>query len=292
MRLFAGAVVQGLVSGCVIALLAAGVTLVHRSTRVLNFAAGGLATFSTYVYYQFVVTWGWPAAAALPLALLISIPVGLAAELVAVRPLANGEAQTKTVGTIGLVLILQWAVVSIWGAEQRFLPALSSAGISLGGIRIGAQHLAIAAATLAVGLGLGFALSRTRAGLALSATAQDAGAARLLGVSPRAVSLATFGIAGFTGALAGILATPLQVLTPSQMTLIFVVALGASLAGGFESLPVTVGAGLALGVVQSLVTVYAPLSGLPQAAGFFAVLIVLLVVRRRINLVELLRGTA
>lgn len=293
MRLFAGTVLQGLVSGCVIALLAAGVTIVHRSTGVLNFAQGSLATFNTYLYYQFAVTWGWPAAAALPVVLALAVPVGIAAEVVAVRPL--GERATplqRTVATIGLVLVLQWAVVSLWGAGQRFLPALSSAGVSIGGLRLGAQHLAIGLATLVVGAGIGLALTRTRAGLALAATAQDGGAARLLGVSPRAVSLATFALASVVGAVAGVLATPLQVLTPSQMTLIFVVSLGAALAGGFESLPRTVLAGLALGVIQSLVTTYAPLSGLPQAAGFLAVLATLAVVRRRINLVDVLRGAA
>jgi MYXO-CTERM domain-containing protein len=144
-----------------------------------------------------------------------------------------------------------------------------------------------------IGGGLGLALVRTRAGLALSATAQDAQSARLLGVSPRAVSMATFALAGVIGGVAGILATPLLILTPSQMTLVLVVALGASLAGGFESLPRTVAAGLALGVIQSLVTVYAPgSSGLPQAAGFLAVLVLLALVRRRANLVEALRRTA
>lgn len=292
-RLFAGTVLQGLVSGCVIALLAAGVTIVHRSVRVLNLAQGSLATLNAYVFYQLTVSWGWPVLAAFPLVLIAAACIGVAVETTCIRPLEHAEPQVRAAGTIGVVLIIQWIVFTLWGAQQRFLPALSSAGVSVGGVRLGSQHLAIGVATIAIGAGIGLALSRTRAGLALAATAQDAQAARLLGVSARAVSRATFALASVVGAVAGILATPLLVLTPSQMTLVFVISLGAALAGGFESLPRTVAAGLGLGVIQSMVTTYAPgSSGLPQVAGFVAVLATLAFVRRRVNLVEFVRGNA
>lgn len=293
MRLFAGAVLQGLVTGSIIALLAAGITIVHRSARVLNLAQGSLATLNTYVYYQLATVWGVPAALAFPLVLVLAIPVGLAVEFACVRPLERAEPQARAAGTIGIVLIVQWIVFTVWGADQRFLPTLSSAGISVGGVRLGAQHLAIVLATIVVGVSLGWAFTRTRAGLALAAAGEDRDAARALGVSARAVSQATFALASVVGAIAGILATPLLVLTPSQMTLVMVIALGASLAGGFTDLPRTVAAGLALGVLQSVVAAYAPSSsGVPQIAGFAAVLVALAIVRRRIDLVDILRGHA
>jgi branched-chain amino acid transport system permease protein len=292
MDLLTGTVLQGLISGCGIALLAAGVTIVYRSTRVLNFAQGSLATLNTYLYYQATVVWRWSAAVALPAVLVASLVTGVAAETVAIRPLERARPQERAVGTLGLVLIIQWVVVSVWGAGQRFLPTLSSGGVSIGAVRFGAQHVAIAAATLAVGAGIGLALSRTRRGLALAATAQDRDAARLLGVGARAVSVSTFALASFVGAVAGILVTPLLVLTPSQMTLVFVVSLGAALAGGFESLPRTVLGALALGVFQSMITTYVPNSSLSQISGFVAVLAALVIVRRRTNLVDVLRGAA
>src|SRR5687767_14823479 len=154
MRLFAGTVLHGLVTGCVIALLAAGVTIVHRSTRVLNFAQGSLATLNTYLYYQLVVTWSWPASAAMPAVLVASLFVGMAAEVVSVRPLARAEPQIRTVATIGLLLVIQWIVLTVWGPEQRFLPSLSGAGAEIFGVRFGAQDLAIVLATVAVGAGI------------------------------------------------------------------------------------------------------------------------------------------
>lgn len=292
-RLFAGTLMAGLVSGCIIALLAAGTTITYRSTRVLNFAQGSFATLSAYLFYALTVVLGWPPLAAFPVVLVASAAFGAAAEATCIRPLERAEPQVRAAGTIGLVLIVQWLVITVWGAQQRFLPLLSTSGVQVGGVRLGAQHVLIAVATVVVGAGLALALSRTRAGLALAASAMDRTAAQVLGVSPRIVSSATFALAGVVGAVAGVLATPLLVLTPSQMTLVFVVSLGASLAGGFENLPRTVLAGLGLGVLQSLVTSYAPASsGLPQAAGFIAVLAVLAVVRRRVDLVDVLRGTA
>lgn len=292
MRLLVETVVGGLFGGCVIALLAAGITIVHRSTKVLNFAQGGLATLNTYLYFQATVVWGWPIALAWPAVLVAAGFIGVAAEALTIRPLRRADAQSRTIATVGLLLVIQWIVITAWGAQQRFLPLLAGGGVTIAGVHLSSQNLVTAVATVAVGAGIGIVLVRTRFGLGVSAAAQDPEAARLLGVGPARVSRSTFALASVVGAVAGILATPLLVLTPSQLTLVFVVALGAALAGGFESLPRTVAAGLALGVVQSLVATYAPFSGLPQAAGFFAVLVVLVVVRRRIDLVELLRGTA
>lgn len=290
MRLLVETVVGGLFGGSIIALLAVGITIVHRSTRVLNLAQGGLATFNTYLYYQASVVWGVPAMLALPGVLVAAAGVGVAAEALAIRPVEHADARTRTVATIGLLLILQWAVLTGWGGQQRFLPLLIDGGVTMAGIRVSAQHLALGLATLIVGGALALALGRTRFGLGLVAAAEDPEAARLVGVAPRAVSRATFALASVVGAVAGILATPLLVLTPYEMTFVFVIALGAALAGGFDSLPRTIGAGLALGVFQSLVAQYVPLSGLPQAAGFIAVLAVLAVARRRANLVEALRA--
>ena len=292
MHLFAGTLLQGFVRGCVIALLAAGVTLVYRSARVLNFAQGGLATLNTYVYYQLSVAWSLPAAAALPLALVVAAGVGVVAEFVSVRPLLRADFQSRSVGSIGALLILQWAVLAAWGSQLRVLPSIWRGSVTLGGVVITGQDVAIVLATAIVGIGLALALTRTRSGLAIAAIAQDRDAARLLGVRPRAVSIATFALASVLAAIAGILATPLLLLNPFQMTLVFVVALGASLAGGFDSLPRTIGAGIVLGIIQSLVSTYVPVANLPQAAGFLAVLVALAVARRRGNLVDLLRGSA
>lgn len=293
MSLFLGAILQGLVSGCVIALLAAGITVTYRSARVLNLAQGSIATLHAYLYFQAVVLWGVPAWVALPGVVALALPIGAGIERAFVRPLAAASPGARAAGTVGIALIVNWVVLAVWGAEQRFIPALSSAGISLGGVRLGAQHLLIAAATLLTGAGLGWAFARTRWGLSLAAAAEDPDAAVLCGIAPRTVATRTFALASALGAVAGILVTPLLVLTPSQMTLIAVVALGASLAGGFESLPRTVGAGLAIGVVQALVTTYAPAgSALPQAAGFACVLAILAITRRRTDLIDVLRGTA
>lgn len=293
MSLFLGSILQGLVGGCVIALLAAGITVTYRSARVLHLAQGSMATLHAYLYLQATVVWGVPSLIALVAVVALAVPIGASVERAFVRPLAQGTPAVRAAGMVGVALILNWIVLTIWGAEQRFLPALSSAGVSIGGVRLGAQHLVIVAATIATGAGLGWAFARSRWGISLAAAADDPEAARLCGIASATVATRTFALASVLAALAGILVTPLLVLTPSQMTLISVVALGASLAGGFENLPRTVVAGLVIGVVQALVTTYAPDgSTLPQAAGFACVLGVLAIARRRTDLIDLLRGTA
>lgn len=293
MTLFVGAILQGLVAGSIIALLGAGITLVHRSTRVLNLAQGSIAALGAYVFHQMTAVWRLPTLVGLLVVLVMSAAVGLGIERAAVRPLRRGDATVRAVGTIAVVLIINWLILAIWGAEQRFQPALVGGGVSIADVRLGGQHLLILASTALLGVGLGWASTRTRAGLALAAAAQDPDAARLLGVRAVRVAQGAFVLAGALGGIAGTLATPLLVLTPSQMIVISVVSLGAALAGGFESLPRTIAAGLGIGVLQSIVTVYAPsTSGLPQIAGFLAVLALLAIMRRRVDLVEILRGNA
>jgi sulfate-transporting ATPase len=146
---------------------------------------------------------------------------------------------------------------------------------------IGGQTLLIIAVTVFVALALAVWFRRSLTGLALAATADDATAARLLGVSPDRVSVLSWVLASVLGAIAGILLTPLLVLNPWQMTFIMVSSYAAALIGGFVSLPLTVAGGVVIGVVRSVVTGSATVAGLSESLGFLAVFVVLVVTRVR-----------
>jgi len=277
--LFLQFAVNGVATGFVIGLLALSIVMVYRSTRVLSFAQGAIASLATYVYFQMQTIWGWPAIVALPLALAAAGLIGAGSELAVMRPLRRTDTLTRTVATLGLVLVLQVIMRVGWGGNESFVRPLSTSRVALGSFTIGVQQLIIAVVAVVAALALGAWTRSSYRGLALSAMAEDPSAARLLGVNPTSSSLLAWSIGGVLAALAGILVTPTLVLNPLQMTFIMVTALGAALLGRFMSLQRALVGGVLIGVVQSVTTGYVSISGLSETFGFIAVFAVLLMTR-------------
>lgn len=282
--------VDGLASGSVIALMGLGVVVIYRSTRVLTFAQGALASFNAYLFFQLSVLWHWPVAVSFVAAVAAAAVVGLGAEAAVMEPLRRADAMTRTVSTLGLVLALQVGMRVIWGGSEQFVPPLVRGTVRIGSQAIGAQTLLIVGVTAVATIGLAFWFRRSLTGLALAASADDDTAARLLGIGPLRVSRLSWVLASVLGAVAGILLTPLLVLNPWQMTFIMVTSYAAALLGGFVSLPLTVAGGLLIGLVRSAVTASTTVAGLSESLGFVAVFVVLIATRgRRAQLADLLR---
>jgi branched-subunit amino acid ABC-type transport system permease component len=283
--------IDGLASGSAIALMGLGVVVIYRSTRVLTFAQGALASFNAYLFFQLSVLWNWPVILSFLAAVVAAAVVGFLAELAVMEPLRRADAMTRTVATLGLVLALQVGMRVIWGGSEQFVPPLVHGTIRIGSDSIGAQTLLTVGVTAAGTAILALWLRRSLTGLAFAASADDATAARLLGVGPVRVSRLSWVLASVLGALAGILLTPLLVLNPWQMTFIMVSSYAAALIGGFVSLPLTIAGGLLIGIVRSVVTASTTTAGLSESLGFVAVFVVLVATRgRRTQLVDLLRG--
>jgi branched-chain amino acid transport system permease protein len=281
MTLFLEYAAQGLAKGFVFGLLAMSLVVVYRSTRVLSFAQGAVASLGTYAYYQLVMVWGWPAILALPIALAASAGTGVTVEALAMRPLRRTDALTRTVATLGAVLVLQVVIRSLWSGNETFIRPLLSGRLKVGSFATSAQEILIALIALAAAVALGAWSTRSYTGLGLAAIAENRDAARLGGVSARRASLLAWAIGGALAGLAGIIVTPLLVLNPLQMTLMMVTAFGAAMLGGFVSLPAAMAGGCLIGVVQSVVTGYLNVAGLSETFGFIVVCAVLLATRGR-----------
>jgi branched-subunit amino acid ABC-type transport system permease component len=271
----------GLAGGFATALLALGVVMIYRSTRVLSFAQGAIASLATYVFYQLGTVWKWPAWVALPLTIVAAVAIGLLVDLLAMRLLRRADALTRTVGTLGVVLVILVIIRVGWQGGETFVRPLSTSVARLGSFTIGVQQLITAAVAIAAAVALVAWTRRSYTGLGLSAIAEDVSAARLLGVSPAKASAITWVLASVLAALAGILVTPLLVLNPFQMTLLMVTSYAAALLGGFMSLGVTLLGAVAVGAGESVMTGYVNVSGLPETLGFIAVFAVLMLSRGR-----------
>ncbi|MDQ7851111.1 MAG: branched-chain amino acid ABC transporter permease, partial [Armatimonadota bacterium] len=264
-------IVGGLSAGTLYGLVALGIVLLYRSSRVLNFAHGDLATLAAFVAFTLLVRlqpsgllpgplqvrWHLFLAAAAG-SLLVAALVGAAFYFVIIRPVKEATILGRIVVTLGLALVVNGGVVLLWGADTKVFPfPLSDVRVHrLGGVVISQLSLGLTAAGLALVLLLYLLVQRTRVGLAMRAVAQDLGAAQALGIPSRRIFAITWGLAGALGAAAGILAAPVTLLDPFMMLDPFLKGFAAAVLGGMDSLPGAVLGGWLLGLAEGLFAGY------------------------------------
>ena len=251
-------ILAGLVLGGIYAISAASIVVTYVSAGVLNFAFGAIAFFIARLYYYLVVQQGWPGYASAVVAIVIVGPVlGIALYFALFRFLAQAQAITKVVATIGLSVAIPAATELIFGTQ----PILSSPGLAplpervfhVDGVAITLDQViayCCVAAVLAAGT---YVLRRTQAGLLVRATVDSKAMASLSGISPARIAVGVWAAGTFLAGLAGVLAAPvLNVGSVSNYTVITASAFAAVVAARLRSLPVAVGIGLLMGVVGSL----------------------------------------
>jgi branched-chain amino acid transport system permease protein len=267
----------GISVGMVYAAIALSLVLIWRGTRVLNYAQGGMAMFTTYVALIVINHTGsyW-------LGFVVALAAGLALggflEVAVVRPAERRPALNAVIVTIGLLIFLEGLAGIIYGGQYRsFPPAFSIKGLTAGSVALGisANGVFTAAAVLAAAIALALVFRYTAVGLRLRATAFSPDVARLLGVRIGRVLTLGWALAGLLGALAGLLVTPSTFLYPNSMDAIFVLGFTAAVIGGLDSPVGAVTGGLILGVLLSYVGGYLG-SNLVEIAGLAALVLVLM----------------
>src|SRR6201747_320014 len=175
-------IVSGLASGGIYGLLALAIVLIHRSTGVINFAQGEMATLSAFVCWS-LVDHGWSFWAAFGATLLLSFAGGVTLQAVVIRPIQSGPLLGIVILTIGLLIAFNGLTTWIWGgAAKQFPGPLSTAPIRVGGVAFSKQDLGvIVVALIAVGL-MWLLFAKTRLGLGLRAAAVNPVESRLLGI--------------------------------------------------------------------------------------------------------------
>jgi branched-subunit amino acid ABC-type transport system permease component len=282
--------------------------LTWRTSRVVNFAHAAMGTYVAYATFEFrdsgdlvLPVLGLPArvhllptptlAASLVFALLLSSALGLAVYWLIFRPLRGANALVRVVASLGLYLYLQEITrlrfpTAGSTAVTRY-PVLPETTVRVFGTGVSANRLILAGLVVVTTVVLTVVFHRTRFGLATRAAADNEKGAVLLGISPDRVGALNWVIASVLAGFAVILIEPIAGLDPAATSLLVVPALAAALLGGLSSFALTAAAGLAIGMVQSLILGYAvrpettwipewvPVTGLQQAVPVVAVLAVL-----------------
>ncbi|CAL9377073.1 ABC transporter permease subunit [Streptomyces sp. enrichment culture] len=263
----------GLAVGSAAALTGVGLIVTYRATGVLNLAHGAVAMVCAYVLRQLVVEWGWPLAPAACVTLLLVAPgIGLALDRVVFRPAAlSGAGPARTlVASTGVFVLLVGGAALLWGGGAR-----ADAPVLLGD-----DPWAQVAVAVAVACAVGAATRWTRLGRELRAVVDDRELAALGGIAADRVAAAGWAFGSFTAGLTGVLLAPHVRLDPYGLPLLVVEVIAVAVAARMRSLPVAVGAALAVGVAQAQLTRFHPggwAGPLVQALGANLFVVALLV---------------
>jgi branched-chain amino acid transport system permease protein len=254
-------VIDGLANGAIYAALALALVLVHRATGVVNFAQGEMAVASAYVAWTLTAV-GVPVLVAVPLAVVGSVALGAGTERLLVRRFGRDPGAAAIVLTIGLLIFLNGMVGLLWGYVSKPFPSIVGEGVlHIGSAAVALSALVDLAVLAVVVIGLQLLFLRTRFGLALRATADNAESSALLGLPVGRLLMAGWGLAAALGALAGCLIAPKVYLDPGMMDGILIYALAAAILGGLDSPLGAVVAALAIGVTENLAGTFLPFVG-------------------------------
>jgi branched-chain amino acid transport system permease protein len=248
-------VVAGLASGGIFALLALALVIIHRSTGVINFSQGEMATLATYLGWTLITNHGWRYWPAFVATLGLAFVGGILTHRIVIRPVERGSVLRIVIVTIGLLIGINGFVIWQWSGEPRQLRSpFGSDTVDIGGVAISVQDIGTIAVALGIVLLLWVLFRFTKLGLALRASAVNPEEARLVGVRVTWMLALGWGLAATLGAVAGMLTAPSVGLDPQMMQAILIYAFAAAVLGGIDSPVGAVVGGLVLGVLLNMLS--------------------------------------
>ncbi|HTT49039.1 MAG TPA: branched-chain amino acid ABC transporter permease [Pseudolabrys sp.] len=271
------AILNGLLTGAVYALVALGLTLVYGVLHIINFAHGALLTaamFAAFFAYQFGID---PYVAIFLLAPAF-FAVGYALQRLVIGPAAHGDDRNMLLVTLGIAVIIENALLYAFRADTRTIDVpYAFQSIDFGFTFVAVPRLVGFAAVFAVALVLWLIMTFTDTGKAIRAVAKEKVGAELAGIDVAHVYAVTFGLGTACVAIAACLLVPTYYVNPSAGNAFVLVAFTIVVLGGMGSVPGALIGGLVIGVVESLSSLFFG-DSLGQV-GIFLIFIAMLLVR-------------
>lgn len=259
---FLALIISGLTQGSLYAMAAVSLNIAYKPTNVFNMAQGELLMLGAMFAAGVMGGWSLPWLVGLALALLGVGAFGLLEERVAVAPLLRNAAQHHgwIISTLAFSIIIVNASDRIWGSDPKVVPPVP--GTSLDTLQFGAltfstAQLAIIVLAVVSIAGIEWFYKHTLVGKAVRAVAEDRDGARLNGISPMRLTIASFVAAAMYSAFTGVIAAPLVLASTSLGLLLLVKGFMALAIGGVGSNWGAMLAGLLIGCVESLSSVNA-----------------------------------
>ena len=283
--------VLGLGAGALIASIALGVVLVYRGSGVINVAMGAIAMVAAYIFWALRTDYFGFQLGTVPafaLTLVCMAVFGLVIELAIFRPLRNTAPLAKLAASLGLLLVLESGMIVIFGNNLKSAPAvLPSDTVMIFDRVVPKDRFLLTGIVIVVAAALAALFRWTPFGLSTRAASENEVSAMLAGLSPSRLALTNTVLASVVAGGLGVLVAPLIALDAQTLAFQVVPALAAALLAGFTSFFIACFAGLAIGMIQSLLVYWgtqswfptdtggAPLRGLPELFVFLVIVVAL-----------------
>lgn len=288
-----GVIAQGIIFGTSYALLAMGLILIYRTTRIVNFAYGAMGAMPGSITVGLFVAKGWNYWVAIAVGIAIGIASGAAVEMLVIRRFARSSRLVLTVASIGLAQIL--GAIGLIGGVALGTDALIgnietplSASWFVRPYPIRGDHILMLATAPVVLVALGWFLLRTDAGRAVRAAAENEDRALLLGVPVRRLQTLVWGIAGGLSTVTFVTKAPFTGVVPEALVgaTALLPGLAVAVMARFKSLPAALVGGLFLGIAEWTIRWNVSAESLFDVAFLVVILVSLLVRRENLSRAE------
>jgi branched-chain amino acid transport system permease protein len=270
-------IINGIQIGSIYALVALGYSMVYGIVKLINFAHGDIIMVGAYVCWYLIARLGVPAWAAVLIAVLFSVVLGVTIEKVAYKPLRNSARISLLITAIGISLLLQNLAQHIFKADPRIFANLFPGSKPFLGFSVSNVTIVTIAVSVALMAGLSLLVSKTRIGKAMRAVSEDKATAELMGINVNTTISFTFALGS---ALAGIAAVlyicSYSQIEPTMGSMLGLKAFVAAVLGGIGIIPGAVLGGFLIGIAESLTKGFVS-SNLADAVVFGILIIVLLI---------------
>lgn len=275
-------VVNGLQIGSIYALVSLGYTMVYGIAKLINFAHGDVLMIGAYVALfsiPMLSSMGLPIWVSVIPSVIICAILGMVIERVAYKPLRNSPKIANLITAIGVSLLLQNLTMKFIGSGAKPFPKVfSKTTINIGSLVINYSIVVTVVVTVVLFTLLTLFMKKTKMGIAIKATSEDQGAAKLVGVNVDTAITTTFAIGSGLAAVGAILyLSSYPQVDPMMGSMMGIKAFVAAVLGGIGSLHGAVIGGLILGIVEALTKAY--ISSQLGDAFVFGILILVLLIK-------------
>jgi branched-chain amino acid transport system permease protein len=270
---------NGLTTGAIYILLASGLTIVFGLQRIVNAAHGVFYMLGAYLAIDLAGRLGFPLT--LAVAFAASAVLGLVLERTAIRPLIRWRRDPTHVLilTLGVAIAASEVTKLVWGPVPRLadVPRALAGSVRIAGLIYPAYWLFVMAFTTVLMVAIAIVFHKTTLGALVRSIALNREISEALGTNAPDVSSKVFALGAGLAGLAGALAAPILLVTPTMCFDLLMVLFVIVILGGLGSLLGVVASGVLVGVVNSFGVAY--LTGTAGTIFVFAVMIVALIVR-------------
>ena len=274
MQILAQLLVSGIAVGMIYGVIAFGYQLTFATSKTLNFGQGEALMLGALVgltVQSYIGYW-----AMLPVVLVFGLIQGAVVERLGVRQaIKTGSESGWIMATIALGIIFSNLAENVWGRDDLKFPSpLPEQAIDVMGVRAQPMEIAIVVGALAMMLAVELFNRRSIFGKAVVATANDRGAAGLMGINTVMVITFSYALSSMTAAFAGVLVAPITLTGATMGAVLGLKAFAVAIIGGLNSGFGVVIGGLILGITETMTGFYIS-TGYKDVPGLVLLLLVL-----------------